>query len=211
MGEYIKYKGEEIKIGTLENLYYATYQKFTDALKAGQLARLYDDAPEFYAKADSGFRFRFPFPDEDKLPLGDIGKQHYNRGVPVTISQADIPHYDTSTPFQDTFYNIEITQQKLVHRQSDGKLCLAIVCRDAVNGTSFRVEDEEAMKAILKQITQNHVLDEPDTIKKNYYRNVGLRILKGFRLEQPENKIRQRSLPNPVSPPVKKAQKRKGI
>ncbi len=210
MGEHIRYKGKAIQIGTLGNLYYATYQKYSDALKAGQLTRSYDGPPESYMEPNSGFRFRFPFPDEDKLPLGDVGSQDYNRGLPVYINQGDIPHYNTHIPFQGTLYKMEITQQALVHRASDGKLCLAIICRDAVDGTSFRIESEDAMRSILKQITRNHILDEPDTTKKNYYRSVALRILKGYRLEQPENKIRQRSLPKPLSSPLKQPQ-RKGI
>jgi len=33
MGEYVKYLGEPIKIGTCENLYYATFGKYSEALK----------------------------------------------------------------------------------------------------------------------------------------------------------------------------------
>lgn len=38
MGEYIKYKGNEIKIGTCESLYYTSYQKYERALQEGQLS-----------------------------------------------------------------------------------------------------------------------------------------------------------------------------
>ena len=69
MGEYIKYRHEIIKIGTCENLYYTSYPKYCTALESNRLSREDGNlSPELYAKPDSGFRFRFPFPDEDKLP-----------------------------------------------------------------------------------------------------------------------------------------------
>lgn len=210
MGEYIKYKGEEIKIGTMENLYYTTYQKYIEALKSGRLAGLYGSSPGEYAQPDSGFRFRFPFPDEDKLSLGDIGDQHYYRGLPVKINQADIAGDGPDTKLGSAQHEIEITQQKLVHRQSDGMLCLALVCRNTASGQSFRIEDDADMKALLKQIISNHVLGEPNTEKRYFYRNVAFRILKGYRMEQPEMKIRQKALPKHDPAQLKSRKRRKG-
>jgi hypothetical protein len=90
MGEFIRHNGEEIKIGTLENLYYTSYGKYTTELKAGRLSPDGSTSPESYALPDSGFRFRFPFPDEDKLAFGEIIGP-WNRGIPITIEQAAIP------------------------------------------------------------------------------------------------------------------------
>src|SRR5258705_56795 len=57
MGEYAQYRGEEIKIGTCEDLFY---------LRADQrhLITGYD--------FDAGFRYRFPWPDEDGKAPGSF-------------------------------------------------------------------------------------------------------------------------------------------
>ena len=72
MGEYASYKGNEIKIGTCENLYY---------LRADQVRRL-DDPTVVTAYLDA-YRFRFPFPDEDSNEPGEIGHRAHDRGVAV--------------------------------------------------------------------------------------------------------------------------------
>lgn len=70
MSEIVSYKGKPFTIGTCENLYYVSYQKFVSALSSGFLGYLIGNLrPEEYALPDSGFRFRFPFPDEDKIPF----------------------------------------------------------------------------------------------------------------------------------------------
>ncbi len=64
MGEYARYNGEEIKIGTCEELYY---------LRADQRSLI-----EGYSFAGTEvFRFRFPWPDEDKTEPGSFDP--YNR------------------------------------------------------------------------------------------------------------------------------------
>lgn len=65
MGEMAKYKGEEIKIGTCEEMYY---------LRADQRHLVEYDF-------DPGDRFRFPFPDEDELEPGNFGD--HDRGVEI--------------------------------------------------------------------------------------------------------------------------------
>lgn len=177
MGEYVKYKREKIKIGTCENLYYATYPKLTEALKAGLLRTLAGNlAPSFYVKPDSGFRFRFPFPDEDHLPLENLGRLNdFHRGVPLTLENGE---------------QMEITQQKLVHRESDGKLCLALVCRDPSGGNSYRLEDDEDVRQVLKGLVRHHIAAENNPEKKSFYRQIGARILKGYRLKPPSQKLR---------------------
>lgn len=61
MGEYASYRGERIKIGTCENLYY---------LRADQVQQL--DNPSVVLSALEAFRFRFPFPGEDRILPGDF-------------------------------------------------------------------------------------------------------------------------------------------
>lgn len=86
MGEYIKYRGREVKIGTCEDLYYTSYEKYITALNSGFLTGLEGNGhPRDYIKIEYDFRFRFPFPDEDKLKFGEI-IEPFNRGIPVTVS-----------------------------------------------------------------------------------------------------------------------------
>lgn len=188
MGEYVKYKNDKIKIGTCENLYYATYDKYLDALKKGELSLVDgNDYPVNYAKPNSGYRFRFPFPDEDKLSLRDISiLDDFHRGVPVKIDPSLIQ--DDSIP--DGTTQMEIVQQKLIHRQEDGKLCLALVWR-VPGGETFRVENDEDMKSILKSIIKNHITDNADPANKLFYRKIAQRIIKGYRIDAPEVKIKQ--------------------
>lgn len=69
MGEYL----HNVKLGTCESLYYTTY----DQLKNWQVS-----GKDEFLKLDSGYRFRFPFPDE-KNKIGDY--DDYNRGWPIVI------------------------------------------------------------------------------------------------------------------------------
>lgn len=69
MGEYATYRGENIKIGTCEDMYY---------LRADQRDQIqgYD-----FASCLDELRFRFPFPDEDDLEPGSF--DDHGRGVVI--------------------------------------------------------------------------------------------------------------------------------
>jgi len=66
MGEHVEYKGETIKIGTCENMYY---------LRADQVHLI--EGYEFEFNVD---RFRFPFPDEDDIEPGQFEGPEHRRG-----------------------------------------------------------------------------------------------------------------------------------
>jgi hypothetical protein len=67
MGEYIKHKGEIIKLGTCEDLYYVRYADLLEMVRSGEAEALGGNlAPIAYL--GGAFRFRFPFPDEDGKP-----------------------------------------------------------------------------------------------------------------------------------------------
>jgi hypothetical protein len=195
MGEYIKYKDKEIKIGTLENIYYTSFQKYEKAYKEGLISPLIDNiSPGEYIKPDSGFRFRFPFPDEDKLPFGDIGKFDHHRGVPVKID----PTKETASNEQwqviaGKQMQLEITQQKLVHRENDGKLCLALVVRNPESGLSFRIEENPAIRKIINDILSNHVFKSTNAEEQSFYRKIAIRIRDGFRLEMSAKNTKEQS------------------
>jgi hypothetical protein len=82
MGEYVKLDGQSVKLGTCENLYYCTF----DALCA-HVDRMEQQsgnlAPRDYLKARYGFRYRFPFPDEDSLYIGT--HHNHDRGYLVIL------------------------------------------------------------------------------------------------------------------------------
>jgi hypothetical protein len=176
MGEYVKYKGEEIKIGTMENLYYVSHDKYTQALEAGKLTQAPGSlAPEEYLKIESGSRFRFPFPDEDKLPFGDIIGPH-NRSVPITISGKIILLEGSGKDY----HTLEIIWQKPVIRESDGKSFLALVLQDPHSGDRFRIEDDEKIRALAAQIMLHDVVNEADQAKREFYASIVSRTLSGY-------------------------------
>ena len=66
MGEYAMYRGEQVKIGTCEQMYY---------LRADQAHLVTPIVPGNVdpVKDREHLRFRFPFPDEDNIEPGDFG------------------------------------------------------------------------------------------------------------------------------------------
>lgn len=185
MEEYVKYCRESVKIGTCEDMYYTSYQKFTRLLEAGRLKK--DDGslpPEEYIKPNLGDRFRFPFPDEDGLRFGEI-KDTFYRGMVVKLSDPSIIgdfHGKGQGPYA---HQLEITQQKLLHRISDQKLILAVVCRNPADGKSFRIEDDADVQALLKQIIKHHLVLEDIPQQKQVYRELASKMLRGYRLDAP--------------------------
>lgn len=177
MGEYIEYKREIVKLGTCESLYYSTYQQFISALRDGQLFHLANnDYPSNYARPDSGYRFRFPFPDEKGIPIGKYSD--FDRGVEVLMESNLFPEYKKETEL----FKMEILQQKLAHREVDGKLCLMLVWRDPENRESYRLEDHNEVKNIVKQIVKHHIVNNPDAERKRFFREIASSVLKGYNL-----------------------------
>jgi hypothetical protein len=88
MGEYAKRRtdGQEVKIGTCENMYYLRWE---DRNSVQPLPGNVDPSREL------GLRFRLPYPDEDDTPIG----QHspYNRGLPL-VRQTDLGSEYLSLP-----------------------------------------------------------------------------------------------------------------
>ncbi|WP_438939954.1 hypothetical protein [Chitinophaga hostae] len=183
MGEYVKYRGKEVKIGTLENLYYSSFGKYISVLNSGALKNCPgSEDPHNYVLPDTDNRFRFPFPDEEKLPFGQI-IEPFDRGVPIKINSLQIPTESKQSFIDGTvFYEVEIFQQRLVHRQSDEKLCLALVLREKGIGL-YRIEDDTAIKDIISQIVKNNILPAADLVQKNFYRKIASQILKGYRMK----------------------------
>jgi hypothetical protein len=85
MSEIVKYKGQSLKLGTCENLYYTTYQ----VLKKRVNYLMHVDGnlqPHKYLN-DNVFRFRFPFPDENHEKLfGEY--DDFERGVLISVPKS---------------------------------------------------------------------------------------------------------------------------
>lgn len=67
MGEHAKYAGQNVKIGTCENIYYL---RIEDARKVEPLEGNINPATDY------NIRFRLPFPDEDNIHIGGYVDHH---------------------------------------------------------------------------------------------------------------------------------------
>lgn len=85
MGEYATFRGEQIKIGTCEDMYYLRFDQRELVTPESGNVNPVTDAPEL--------RFRFPWPDEDANEPGDF--EDYNRGLTIygVNVASDVEHY----------------------------------------------------------------------------------------------------------------------
>lgn len=88
MGEYAKANGEEVKIGTCENMYYLRYD---------QRAKVHALPGSVNPVRDAGaLRFRFPWPDEDHVAPGgaEFGDNGHHRSIAVDgYTAQDVEHF----------------------------------------------------------------------------------------------------------------------
>ncbi|MBZ4188892.1 hypothetical protein [Niabella beijingensis] len=182
MGEYVKYKGNDIKIGTMYNLYYVTYEKYSKAFDAGLLSRSdYSSDPALYLKPEHEFGYRFPFPDEKKLPFGEIGRNDFNRGIPVKLDVGLIP-LPESWKTEDGVCNLELCQQYLIHREPDGQLCLAPALRGPELGNAIILNTESEIQTLVSQIETHHILENADQESKSFYQEISVQLSHDFKI-----------------------------
>ena len=86
MGEYARFRGEEVKIGTCEDMYYLRAdQRFSVAYVPGNVQ-----------PSTVGLRYRFPWPDEDMIQPGSdrFHDNGYHRSifVPGYAAPANVEH-----------------------------------------------------------------------------------------------------------------------
>ena len=105
MGEYAKYNGESIKIGTCEDMYYLR------ADQAFQVEPEDNSVNPRDPKDARELRFRFPFPDEDGIEPG--GFEPVERGVGITVKWPDGHEPECAKDCSDRS-RISIEQQRLV-------------------------------------------------------------------------------------------------
>lgn len=100
MGEYATRRrdGAHVKVGTCADMYYLRFHQIHDVR----------DSDTDLVKGAADLRFRFPWPDEDRMEAGEIGGWDYHRAVAVDVSGGDgaehrtvqftAPGYVTSLP-----------------------------------------------------------------------------------------------------------------
>lgn len=185
MGEYIKHRGETVKIGTCEDLYYTTAQQFKAAYQAGKLERTeHGENPEIYFKENT-FRFRFPFPDEYALQIGqhdnfcrgvllqlptglaEIGHTHCFTEYPTPAGnfgvQFDCPQSETGKKSPYIFTrNIDPKEifSVLVTQQKIIENRLHTICRCPFCGSSSRMTEDEIFLML------EHVKTHPDRFQE---------------------------------------------
>lgn len=182
MGIWVRYKNEVITIGEGEDLYCTSFQKYQRALKKGLLSQLPGHpSPEIYARRNGTFRFRFPFPDEDKLAFGDIGNFPKFRGLRLKIDSGTDARFTEQLKLLARKKGfLEITHQKLVYQSFCRKFALVLVIRNPESGNYFRIEDEDLIPKLNRSIIRNYVINETDHEKKFFYRTLMARILQGY-------------------------------
>lgn len=202
MGEYIKVNGNSQKLGTCENLYYSTYQGLLFAVQSNRVEQdgSGNGNPLNYLRSDSGYRFRFPFPDEDGMDIGTYG--NFDRGLLVELrrdilngstfcdgweecqvtlqskTQKGIRHvFNVPNPNNtNPIIRIEIVQQKHVNN----KLLLCIRC--PYSGGIARIEEESEIVDLVRAINETYCTDSVSSEFFIFWQNVCARIFEGYGL-----------------------------
>jgi hypothetical protein len=148
MGEYVNFRGHHVKLGTCEDLYYARYEQIKEALPF--CSKLEGNMePREYLEPKNGFRYRFPFPDEDNTPMGNFKECHKGFSLPVPnsiISELGISFGQTAVP---STVPLEIVQQKIFN----GRLITIIYCEG--NREKYRIETLERFEQVIAPYIAN--------------------------------------------------------
>jgi hypothetical protein len=84
MGEYARYNGQTVKIGTCNSMYYL---RWDDRQEVTPIPGNVDPVNE-----PAGLFFRLPFPDEDHLEPGDTGTENFDRGIRLYRVAGETPY-----------------------------------------------------------------------------------------------------------------------
>lgn len=196
MGEYLG----NIKIGTCENLYYTTFSQLKKSTLKGK---------DEYLALDSGFRFRFPFPDEKDKRIGDY--DDFDRGylikIPIGLFSMDhgnifirtdsLPYINTPAVGMNVpcvmsganevyrwenkdFHFLEIVQQKYVTDDESGNVELQTVFRCPYCKRRARSNFKEAQSIANELIRQSEHIEKEDVKKANELKEIALTIISGY-------------------------------
>ncbi len=159
MGEYASYQGEDVKIGTCEDMYYLRFeQRRLVNFITGNV-----DVKDYQTVL--GLRFRFPWPDEDNIEPGGFEDSDRSVWIPgATIPegvdhgtvQFSAPGYNCSLPCPESggepsvkvFRNgfggaVRLVRQKLL---ADGRLVPILKCGGC--GHLWRSEDDAEIEEL---------------------------------------------------------------
>ena len=189
MGEYARFNGREVKIGTCESMYY---------LRADQrhMVRHIPGNVNPNSKDALSIRFRFPFPDEDAIQPGEF--DNYDRGivvpgmsVPDGVDHGNVQFHNNhgylvSLPCPEGKSNHGLTihrngfngavllkQQKLL---ADGRLVPVCACGGC--GSLWRMEDE----AEIRDLAQRFI--DGTKVGHVFWHEIARRVLAGAALPE---------------------------
>lgn len=176
MGEYVEYRGHQVKLGTCEDLYYARFSEIQQCVHAMKFVDG-NMSPAAYMNRSSGWRYRFPYPDEDQVSLFCKGDRDFDRGLalPFVSVPGDDPwvcdrltdlgqRYGRRHRDCDELQSIEIVQQKLV---PEGQLWTVLRCSGCDHKYRIDANDAEILAKRLFQLGEE-------------WREIALRMLSGY-------------------------------
>lgn len=177
MEHYVKYLDKKVLIGEDENLYYATFSQLYEAWQNGLLSQVSGgNEPLKFLAPDSGYFFRFPFPDEG-IPLAEYCDVQESRGLLLHLEMDGLFVEDD---FEDVSclvrsktqpgllkkvscdnpnrysekIDIELTQQQLT--SVDGVIRLVPALRCPYTGGVYKIKDQEKLDILIGQIFKHH-------------------------------------------------------
>jgi hypothetical protein len=166
VGEYAKFSGESVKIGTCEEMYYLRLNQ--RRLVEHEDGNVNVNGPEVYE-----LRFRFPWPDEDTVEPG--GFEHYERAVdvgdyqpPEGVRHGPVKGVEGYTDCPQ--WGVLLTQTKLLR---DGRAVPVLMCAGCK--AKWREEDAEQIALIATCLREKgEKLGE-----QKFYNEVAARLLTG--------------------------------
>ena len=194
MGEYVNHKIlGDVKLGVCEDLFYASYEKLKLAFDKGLLSFVPgNQEPEKYLAPGNTDRFRFPFPDEDNLPIGY--NENYNRGVSIQLDyRIEMEHNKISREVEkrnyqdflcqfDANYNGKVTAKYCIEiiaqRFIENELWTVVRCPEC--RAMARLDRDEAVK-LAEIVWQSG--SEGDEKSIEFFQEMARRILDGYGIE----------------------------
>jgi hypothetical protein len=191
MGEYAFFCGEQVKIGTCEDMYYLRFdQRFQVAPLSGNVDPVKDAA---------SLRFRFPFPDEDNVQPG--GFNDFSRGIGVCVDlplmREHVKHRNVQFRSQEHGLNVclpcpdgpdameGVTIHKNGHRGTvvlkqqrlwKGRLVIVVECGSC--GAAFRLPEYDEARPIVEAFEARSQRDGEGA--DGFYRKIADRITAGY-------------------------------
>ena len=168
MSEIVLINKKEVKLGTCEDLYYARYRQIREALPNATIVP--GNAPPVnYTNPQYGWRYRFPFPDEDGVSIGE--HPDFMRGVTIT---AHISPDTVWCPCQEknvhSTHSVEITVELRQQKQIDGEFWPVFYCPQCNEGARH---PRHMVKPFITVLLKHH--------DRTFFREIAKRILAGYR------------------------------